>query len=72
MKKHNKKLSINDQEYNLLRVHIEDHSGISLGDDKAYLLENRLSGLVFESGCKSFAEFYLKLKHLVLNIPRHQ
>lgn len=47
----------------MLRIHIEDHSGISLGDDKAYLLENRLSALVFEIGCKSFGEFYLKLKH---------
>jgi chemotaxis protein methyltransferase CheR len=57
------KLSISAQEYGLLRDYIEEHCGISLGDNKAYLVENRLSILVFECGCKSFGDFYLKLKH---------
>jgi chemotaxis protein methyltransferase CheR len=34
-----------------------------LGDHKEYLLENRLSKLLTESGCKTYKEFYLKAKN---------
>jgi chemotaxis protein methyltransferase CheR len=63
MKPYPHKLCINTKEYGLLRDYIQELSGIALGELKAYLLENRLAGLVFESGCKSFGDFYLKLKH---------
>ena len=55
-------LSIHPQEFALLRRHIESQCGISLGDDKAYLVESRLSPLVHQAGCSSFGEFYRKLQ----------
>ncbi len=48
-------------EFRLLRDFVEQESGVCLGDDKTYLIENRLSKLVAENGCKTFGEFYLKL-----------
>jgi len=55
-------LTIQPQEFTLLRRHIEALSGISLSNDKAYLIESRLSVLVHRAGCSSFGEFYRKLK----------
>lgn len=55
-------LTIQPQEFALLRRHIESLCGISLGDDKAYLVESRLSSLVQQAGCSSFGEFYRKLQ----------
>ncbi|OQX04341.1 MAG: hypothetical protein BWK80_53845 [Desulfobacteraceae bacterium IS3] len=54
-------LRICHQEFRLLRDFVEQESGVSLGEDKAYLIENRLSKLAAESGCKTFGEFYLRL-----------
>jgi chemotaxis protein methyltransferase CheR len=51
------------QEFVLLRDFIYHQIGISLKDDKMYLVENRLHDLVKEAGCKTYGEFYLKLKH---------
>jgi len=56
-------LTIHPQEFALLRRHIEALCGISLGNDKAYLVESRLSSLVHQSGCSTFGEFYRKLKN---------
>ena len=60
-------LPVTDIEFKLLRDLIEKRCGILLGDNKAYLVENRLSRLVKEAGCKSFGEFYFKLKSLPSN-----
>ncbi len=54
---------ITEPEFKLLRDFIEKQCGVLLGDDKAYLIENRLAGLLEESACSSFGEFYLKLKN---------
>lgn len=51
-------LQISSQEFLLLRRYIEDQCGIFLGNDKSYLIENRLSRLVRENGCSTFGEFY--------------
>ncbi|MCP4673525.1 MAG: protein-glutamate O-methyltransferase CheR [Desulfobacula sp.] len=51
------------QEFLLLRDFIHNKSGIYLQENKKYLIENRLSGIARESGCKSFGEFYIKLKN---------
>src|SRR3989339_1359170 len=51
---------ISDSEFKQLRDFIERSCGISVGDEKAYLIENRLSGLMLQSGCATFAEFYQK------------
>ncbi len=56
-------LSISSREFSMLRRYIEEQCGIHLGDDKAYLVENRLSNLVLEQGCSSFSEFYHKLRY---------
>ena len=56
-------LKINDTEFKLLRNFIENECGITLDDGKTYLVENRLKGLLEKHGCKSFGEFYFKLKH---------
>lgn len=49
--------SISTSEFKQLRDLIEKLSGISLGDEKAYLVETRLAGLLAESGCQDFGSF---------------
>ncbi|MCF8062875.1 MAG: protein-glutamate O-methyltransferase CheR [Deltaproteobacteria bacterium] len=56
-------LPISTHEFFLLRSYIEEQSGIRLGDDKSYLVENRLSNLVLECGCSSFTEFYHRIRY---------
>lgn len=56
-------LKINDTEFSQLRELIEQVCGISLGDEKTYLVENRLTKLVLENGCETFGQFYQKAKN---------
>ncbi len=56
-------LRVGKIEFKLLRDLIEERSGILLGDDKAYLIENRLSHIVEEAGCANFKDFYEKIKN---------
>ena len=58
--------NISTEEFDLLRKYIEEHCGISLGDEKAYLIETRLMKLMVENGCEDFSQFY----QLVKNNPR--
>lgn len=53
-------LAISPDEFRLFRDMIEKESGISMGDEKAYLVESRLLRMVIESGCNTFGEFYQK------------
>lgn len=53
---------ISDTEFQLLRQYIEEQCGIALGDEKAYLVETRLTKLMAMSGCDDFHEFYLLAK----------
>ncbi|MEA3221990.1 MAG: protein-glutamate O-methyltransferase CheR [Thermodesulfobacteriota bacterium] len=55
-------LRINNQEFRLLRDFIGQECGIALEDNKAYLIENRLSDLAKKWGCLSFGEFYFRVK----------
>ncbi|HEB30713.1 MAG TPA: protein-glutamate O-methyltransferase CheR [Spirochaetes bacterium] len=57
-------LRVGETEFKLLRDLIEERSGILLGDDKTYLIENRLSHIVEEAGCANFKNFYRKIKNL--------
>jgi chemotaxis protein methyltransferase CheR len=50
--------SISNTEFKLLRDFIEQHCGICLGEEKAYLIETRLAGLMVENGCPDFGSFY--------------
>ncbi len=56
-------MDLNPQEFVLLSQFIERQSGIMLKENKAYLIKNRLSHLVTEYGCRSFAEFYFRLRN---------
>ena len=57
---------LSELEFKLLRDLIYEHCGIFLAENKAYLIENRLSGLLEKSRSSTFGEFYLKAK----NSPR--
>jgi chemotaxis protein methyltransferase CheR len=51
---------LTDLEFKALRDYIEKSCGIALGDEKAYLVENRLAGLVAETCCSSFGDLHRK------------
>ncbi len=51
---------IDKHEFRLMRDYIEKHCGISLSEDKAYLVETRLTTLMVENGCRTFTQFYQK------------
>lgn len=51
---------ISIDEFRLIRDYVEKHCGIYLSDDKVYLVETRLTTLMFEQGCQTFGEFYRK------------
>lgn len=57
-------IRISRKEFEQLSDFIEQSCGITLGSEKAYLIENRLSTLVLEQGCKTFGELYDKLKNV--------
>jgi len=61
-------ISVNANEFRLLRDLIEKICGIALGDEKAYLVETRLAGLLAEAGCNDFGSFY----RLVSSDSQHQ
>ena len=51
---------IDSNEFHLLRDYIEQNCGIFLAEEKMYLVCTRLTSLMVESGCNSFAELYHK------------
>ena len=51
---------LSPDEFHLIRDYIEKHCGIHLTDDKGYLVETRLTTLMYEHGCDTFGEFYTK------------
>ncbi|MBI2421980.1 MAG: protein-glutamate O-methyltransferase CheR [Candidatus Hydrogenedentes bacterium] len=53
---------ISEVEFNLLRDYIEQHCGIALGKEKAYLIETRLTKLMALNGCESYSDFYRIIK----------
>lgn len=63
------KLSITENEFLIIRDMIHDKTGIYLGENKKYLIETRLSRLVSEYDCKTFTDFYLKLKQSARTSP---
>lgn len=63
------KLSITTNEFFLIRDIIHEKTGIFLGDNKKYLIETRLSHLVNDSQCKTFTEYYFKIKQAQRSCP---
>jgi len=54
-------MKVSDDEFNLLRKIIRDKSGICLGDNKKYLIENRLSLTAARTGCTTFGQLARRL-----------
>lgn len=53
---------LSTDEFGMMRRYVEEQCGVSLGDDKAYLLETRLTELLGEQGCRTFHELYRKAR----------
>ena len=51
-------VNLSNLEFQLFQKYIKESCGISIGTDKAYLIESRLSKLLIDSGMRSFEEFY--------------
>ncbi|BDU73382.1 CheR family methyltransferase [Mesoterricola silvestris] len=50
--------TIQPSDFRLMRDYIEKNCGIVLGEEKAYLVETRLAGLLMETGCMDYGELY--------------
>lgn len=55
---------LSTQEFNLFRKYIEEQCGIDIQEDKAYLIESRLSKLLADSGLSSFEELFNRVTQL--------
>jgi len=58
-----KDYKISDEEFKQLRDFIYAQSGIYIGDNRKYLLENRLRNRLTELNLKSFGEYYYYLQY---------
>ena len=63
---------IDSNEFQLMRDYIEKSCGIHLTDDKQYLVCTRLTTLMVESGCNSFAGLYHKAVADNTNVLRNK
>lgn len=52
---------LSSREFILMQKFIEEQCGISIGEEKAYLIESRLSKLLVDSGLTSFEALYGKI-----------
>jgi chemotaxis protein methyltransferase CheR len=59
-------------EFDLLRRYIHSLCGLTLFEDKSYLIQQRLEPIVSAAGCKGFGEFYQMLKQNPLLNVREQ
>lgn len=53
-------IALSDTEFHLFRGYIEQSCGIALGNEKAYLVQNRLVGLLNQTGSSSYTDLYRK------------
>lgn len=58
-------MELTDSDFNNLRDYIQGIIGLSISDDKRYLITQRLEPIVQACKCKSYAELYFKLKEKV-------
>ncbi len=49
---------LSDKAFAMFQTYIEDQCGIAIGDEKAYLIESRLTKLLVETKSNSFEELY--------------
>jgi len=59
-------MELSGHEFSLLGRYIQNLCGITIPEDKSYLIHQRLEPVVTAAGCKSFGEFYQKLKQNLL------
>jgi len=52
---------LNNEDYHIIIKYVFDICGIVLGEDKQYLIEQRLSPILDEFGCKDFSQLARKL-----------
>ncbi|MBF0627694.1 MAG: protein-glutamate O-methyltransferase CheR [Magnetococcales bacterium] len=55
-------MAITQEEFDLIRHFINEHSGIQINPGKEYLIENRLTVLLVQNGCENFIQLHAKLK----------
>lgn len=55
---------LSKSEFDLLRVHIQQISGITLDDSKMALMESRLSPLLAKYGCLNYTDLYVKSQNI--------
>ncbi|MFP4213929.1 MAG: CheR family methyltransferase [Desulfohalobiaceae bacterium] len=58
-----KELKISDEEFVQLRDFVYQQTGIYIGDNRKYLLENRLANRLKEHSLNSFSEYYYFLRY---------
>ncbi len=63
---------IEPNEFKLMRDYIEKNCGIHLTNEKAYLVETRLTALMVENGCNTFTEFRIKASSDLTNKLREK
>lgn len=51
-------MNLTDEDFERFRMLIRESSGIDLSDGKGYLVSSRLSSLLDQNGCESFADLY--------------
>ena len=59
--------AMNNEDYKIIIKYVFDICGIVLGDDKQYLIEQRLTPILSEFGCKTFSDLAKKLNTGVTN-----
>ncbi len=65
-------MELSDQEFELLREYIHNICGLTIPDNKAYLIQQRLEPLVKASGCRSFCEFHEKIRQSCSQVLNEQ
>ncbi len=55
-------MAITEKEFQLMKDYLREHSGITLGDGKEYLLESRLTTLMVQNGCETFTDLHKMLQ----------
>lgn len=65
-------MELSRPEFDLLRQYIHRLCGITLLEEKSYLIQQRLEPIVTAAGCKGFGEFYQKLMQTPMLSIREQ
>jgi chemotaxis protein methyltransferase CheR len=55
--------SLSNEEFSCMKEFVEQHCGIALSDQKAYLIESRLAHLLVEYDCPTYSDLCFKAKN---------